>query len=108
MPLTATGPLVSSIDFTLVSPDKTLPEIAEDEALLGNSLLFAGDEILWAWDFALVGPSQYTAQLLRARYGSLRVGHDVGAEVVLFFPTDDRRLSVHRMPLKVATQRFKV
>jgi hypothetical protein len=106
--LTPTGPLVGTIDFTLVSPDKTLPEIAEPEALLGHCLLFAGDEILWAWDFSLVGANRYTAQLLRARYGTLRVGHSVGDSVILFFPTDDGPLSVHKMAFEVRTQRFKV
>jgi hypothetical protein len=106
--LTPTDPLVGTIDFTLGSPDKTLPEIAEAEALLGHCLLFAGDEVLWAWSFTLVGPNRYTAQLLRARYGSLRVGHGVGDSVVLFFPTDDRPLKVHKMAFEARTQRFKV
>jgi hypothetical protein len=105
---TPTGPLVSTIDFTLASPDKTLPEIAEAEALMGHSLLFAGDEVLWAWGFTLVGANRCTAQLLRARYSTTRGNHGVGDSVVLYFPTDDRRLAVHKLPFKEVTQRFKV
>jgi hypothetical protein len=77
------------LEIELDSVDKTLDdELSLDHALDNALLLFAGSEILSAFDLELLGVGHYRMSLVRARFDTKRQAHPAGVGVFVVRLTD--------------------
>jgi hypothetical protein len=92
------------------SPDRVLESVAYDSALgSGPIRVFLGDEILLGYTATLLAAGRYRIKVLRARYGTRRRSHALGAEVFVMVIGQNPPLT-HELAWNpgVTTARFKV
>ena len=92
------------------SPDRVLESVSYDSALgSGPIRVFLGDEILLGYTATLLAAGRYRIKVLRARYGTRRRSHALGAEVFVMVIGQNPPLT-HELAWNpgVTTARFKV
>ena len=71
------------VHIKLTGTDKTLPDIALEDALTNDWLLFVNDEIMSIFGATLIGTDEYRVYAIRARYDTRRATHFAGSEVFI-------------------------
>jgi len=76
------------LELQFDSDDNTIDDLDLDDALGDSVLLFAGDEILSVFDAELLGEGHYRVSVVRGRFGTPRLAHQVDDPLYLIPKAD--------------------